>query len=400
MNSENRGYSAKVSANKRKLGIKEHMLKLKAHRKPARASVCLLGVVALLVVLSGISSLRLSNAKRSIAVQQAPYLTGDEIVFTAAFVGDVMLGRGIQSAARFYGYDEYFKYTKGFFGGFDVVLCNFENPITDEEWQYSYIGKEILLSATKQCLPALKAAGFTMIGLANNHMMDYGLQAVEQTVQALEEAGLSYAGVGLRDNGDLLYVIQEYDGLKVATLAISEALTAKANSQIGSEESILTHRSTRSYLNAVSRAKEEADLVVVLAHWGNEYTSIVTDKQREMAENLIDAGADIIIGSHPHAIQPVEIYNGKIIFYSLGNFITDQAWSRTKDSVLIRMYLDASGNCLCEAVPLRINNAIPSETGNPIFVSRIFHDLAKRVDSSYYVIKDNRLYFSLPGFLS
>ena len=385
---------------KRKLSLKERVTRYKVNRKPLKGSVCLLGIIALLVVLSGISFMRLQRVGADFTGLQAQRLNVDGTVFTAAFVGDVMLGRSMESAARFYGYDEYFKYTKGFFEGFDITFCNFEHPLIDENETYAPLKKELLLSATKQCLPALKAAGFNLIGLANNHIVDYGPQAVAYTTQALDEADLSYIGVGLKEKERVTYGIHEYNGLKIATVAVTTVLNGRVTFSDDQEDILAKYRNAHYYIEAVSEAREKADIVIVFAHWGDEFTTIITEKQHEMARDLIDAGADVIIGSHPHTVQPVEIYNGKIIFYSLGNFISDQGLNRTKDSIILRMYLDASGGCLFEAIPLRISNASPVETGNPVFVRRIFHALTEHIDAAHYKVDGNRLYFSLPGFFT
>ncbi len=102
------------------------------------------------------------------------------------------------------------------------------------------------------------------------------------------------------------------------------------------------------------------------SHWGVEYDSSPNPRQKEIGRALVDAGADIIVGHHSHTLQPVEIYKGKVIFYSLGNFVFDQGWTKTKDSVLAQFKIKEDGSQVIELTPMKVNEASPSPLKGPL----------------------------------
>ena len=110
--------------------------------------------------------------------------------------------------------------------------------------------------------------------------------------------------------------------------------------------------------DAKDAKKGNADLVVVNMHWGQEYLHLL-HRQTELAKAVIDAGADVIIGHHPHVVQSFDVYNDGLIFYSLGNFVFDQGWTRTKDSAMVQYHLAEDGQATVDVVPLQIEEATP-----------------------------------------
>ncbi len=367
------------------------------HNPPMRAISCALVIMVLGAALAGYNLLPINGFSQNASINSLVRGTRADIVFTASFVGDIMMGRGVQSAARAKGYDACFQYVSDFFVGCDVVLGNLEHQIINEGDQYTLAERSIYLSAGPECLPAIKNAGFTMLGFANNHMMDYGAKALLNTMEAVDQAGISYVGIGSNIDEAMRYQLLEYDGVKIAVLAVSDIVEAGLTASKQTPGVFSTKYLNPNYLGVVADAAAAADVVIVYMHWGNEYTAIPTGSQNEIGRQLIDAGANIVLGSHSHAIQPIEIYNGGIIFYGLGNFITDQGWSRTKDSCLVRYCLDIAGRGAFEVVPLRINDASVSETRNPIFTQRIFHTLTKNLASGDYTLENNRLYIYPPA---
>ncbi|MCL2338083.1 MAG: CapA family protein [Firmicutes bacterium] len=368
-----------------------------AHRSPLRGSYCLLIILLLFGVLVGFSywpvNRQPQNTSLDSLLMHSP--SAKETVFTAAFVGDIMMGRSVESAAKFKGYDAYFKYTKDFFTGCDLVLGNLEDPIISENDQYVVAEKDILLSASKASLFALKDAGFNMLDLANNHMMDYGDKGLFYTLDALEQTGISHFGAGHDLREAMGYQLLKRKGVKVAIVGANDALVPNGFAAYGNIPGVLSIRSQQeaSYLiKAVSNAAAAGDVVIVFMHWGNEYTANLDSEQRDIGRSLIDAGADVVIGSHAHVLQPVELYHNGVIFYGLGNFVMDQGWSDTKDSCLVRYCLDAAGQGVFEVIPLRIANATPAETDNPFFTKRIMHTLTKNLAPENYKLENNRLY--------
>jgi poly-gamma-glutamate synthesis protein (capsule biosynthesis protein) len=283
-----------------------------------------------------------------------------------------------------------FEKTKEYFKNFDLVVGNFENPIGYGAKDSIGVQKGILLNANSDGLFAIKNAGFNMLSLANNHILDYEVNGMLNTRESLNKVGIAHIGAGRNVNEAKSYQLIESNGIKIAVLGINEIPGYQHNSK--NVHILFNSGSEAFYLDAVSEAASVVDVVIVFMHWGDEYTSIVSDSQQEIGRKLIDAGANVVIGSHSHVLQPIEMYGNGIIFYSLGNFVFDQGWSRTKDSCIVRYCLDENGQGTFEVIPLRINNGCPAETTNPLFTKRIFHTLTKNLCPKYYKVDNGRLY--------
>ncbi|MCL1872581.1 MAG: CapA family protein [Clostridiales bacterium] len=405
-NSDDHFYDYYFPENELSLNLKERVMKYKARLKPLSWQACCISIAILFAVLVGINhySLRHDRCQESSSLQSllAHFKSGSKIAFKGAFVGDIILGRSISQIGKQYGYDFIFKYAKDYFTDCNYVLGNFENPVLEDNKQYHKAAeKDILLSCSKNSLPSLKNAGFTLMGIANNHMLDYGEESCTDTLKAFDESPLSiYVGAGKNLMEAANAVVEDFNGLNVSTIALADSSICFSYNAAQDDKTgvFLTSNKSPTYLEATALAASSSDFVIVFIHWGREYTSTVSQRQRDIGRELIDAGADIVVGSHSHTLQPVEIYRDGIIFYSLGNFVFDQGWSRTKDSCLLRFALSLDGERVFEAVPMRIENAQPAETKNPVFTKRIFRTLSKYLEKSSYKIENNRLYIYPPIF--
>ncbi len=279
---------------------------------------------------------------------------------TISMVGDMMLGRNIKDyiAAR-KGYEYPFNHVLPYFQASDYVTGNFENPITTkEEDAYKKADKFIHISTDKEAATALKKVGFHSVSLANNHMLDFGPDALSETIEAFAKAGVDTVGAG-RDYTDARRIVyKEVNGVRIAIVGLSEVIpkefAAKKN-----RAGIASMKNVKSLVSLIVKAKRGADLVIVHAHWGGEYDSGAHPVQVQLGRVMIDAGADVVIGHHPHVLEPVEIYNGGVIFYSLGNFIFDQGWSRTRESVLAQYKINKDGKVQIELHPMYIREGQP-----------------------------------------
>lgn len=228
------------------------------------------------------------------------------------FVGDVMLDRTMRAWGEEKGYDHLFSCVKDFLSGFDLVVANLEGPVTlhDSVSRGSKPGDpgNTTFTFSPESLGALYRANIRAVNLGNNHMLDFGREGVESTKAFLDGAGIAYFGV---PHGDVWKLVS----VKGMTIAL-----VNFNQFLGQGDPDRTDA-------AVRAARSKSDFVAVYAHWGKEYES-ATDYQRHLAYRFIDAGADAVVGSHPHVIQEIEEYKGKKIYYSLGNFVFDQYWSQ------------------------------------------------------------------------
>jgi poly-gamma-glutamate synthesis protein (capsule biosynthesis protein) len=246
--------------------------------------------------------------------------TGSDSTVTALFFGDMMLDRAVRKEIDIHGARYPFKPLQRFLIGSDIVAANAEGPFTDNPSKTTEIGSTLLqFTFDPTLLPVLKKLGFTALGQANNHTLDFGHEGLATSRTVLTDAGLSTFGDSL--NRDPLSYSATVRGQKVTLAGYHDFA--------GGIERVIEE---------VRSAKASGAFVAVFAHWGIEYDKEPSVRQRERAHAFIDAGADVIIGAHPHVIQPVEVYRGKAIFYSLGNFIFDQYFSKeTSEGLAIGM---------------------------------------------------------------
>ena len=182
----------------------------------------------------------------------------------------------------------------------------------------------------------LQEMGVDIAGLANNHVYDFGPEAMTDTLDTLRQAGIDYVGAGENLEEAMTPVYKEIDGRKIAYVAASRAEKYKMTPQATeSEAGILRCYDTELFLEEIREAKKQADYVIALVHWGTEYSAELEDVQMSTGRDYIDAGADIVIGAHPHCLQGIEYYQGKPVIYSLGNFWFN---SKSLDTMLLQLH--------------------------------------------------------------
>lgn len=229
------------------------------------------------------------------------------------FVGDIMLDRWIRQVAEKKGYDFVFEEVNDLLKDKDLAIGNLEGPITDNKSisiASAFGAREnYVFTFTLEAAVILGDYNIKLVNLGNNHILNFGEDGLEQTKKYLSEAGVGYFCAN-----DLRFKIYDLGGRKVGFVCYNQFEKDAVERVIGDIRKIKGER----------EEKEKADIVILYAHWGKEYETKADALQKELARKFVDAGADLIIGSHPHVVQEKEIYNGKTIYYSLGNFIFDQ----------------------------------------------------------------------------
>lgn len=301
----------------------------------------------------------------------------EDAVVTATFVGDIMLGRYVEHVMEQHGEEFIYKYVEPYFQISDYISGNFEHPVTTSD-EYEKADKYIHLDAAPTTVNTLKKMNFSVLNLANNHTMDYGQDGLWDTLEAFSNADLDLVGAGssLEDAMDRI-AYTETNHLTIATLGFTDVY-AEGFSVNDYRGGVLPLDPTI-FIPMIAEASEEADLVVVHAHWGQEYDDQPTTRQQEMAKAMADAGADIVIGHHPHVLQNIEVYNDTVIFYSLGNFVFDQGWTRTRSSAIVQYHLLEDGTGRFEVTPIYIREAQPRPLGTFSWLKKnlIFRQLTK-----------------------
>ncbi len=274
-------------------------------------------------------------------------LHAEEIVINA--VGDIMLAGKWAPILRQKGYDHPFNGVKNELAPGDINIANLESPIAEGGEEYSE--KKFRFRAELQAAKAIRDAGFNLVTLANNHSMDFGSEALAETLQHLSDNGIAWIGAGKNLSEARKIALYTIKGKRIAFLGYS--LTQPVKFFAGQNRPGTAPGYENMVTADIANARSQADYVIVSFHWGKEAINTVQPYQRTAAHKAIEAGADVIIGHHPHILQGIERYKNSIIFYSLGNF-TFASKSKTADvSAIIRLKLN-DGHREAEILPLDV----------------------------------------------
>ena len=247
-----------------------------------------------------------------------------------AAVGDALIHENILNSGKqkdgSYNYDAIFEHMKDYLSGFDVKIINQETIFVYDSKKF---GGYPSFGTPKEVGDAMRAAGFNVITCATNHAYDrkeIGIQNTLDYWRKYKDSVLVTGIYGSQEDYDTL-AIREYNGIKIAFLNYTTLL----NSGAKKEPYYIRMYKEAAALKEIQAAKKKADFVIVLPHWGVEYEHEPSEKQEKMAKKLAEAGADAIIGCHPHVVQPVKVIktsDGRRVpcYYSLGNFVSNMFW--------------------------------------------------------------------------
>ena len=246
------------------------------------------------------------------------------------FGGDIIPHMPINDYALNYGggvhdYSRSFEDIKDFAEDFDFFMLNNEFSVNDKYGVSGYPS----FNSNENIYKAMKNAGVDLVTTANNHCLDTGVEGVTSTIEAIKKHDLDY--VGTSDSSYRPYVIKEVNGIRIGILSYTEILNGNDYLLDTKEKYNMVNTLSPKQVKAdIEKLKEKkVDLIVVYPHWGEEYSSYPREDQIDLAHDMVDWGADLVIGNHPHVIQPKEVYetkDGKIglIYYSLGNLLSNQ----------------------------------------------------------------------------
>ena len=270
---------------------------------------------------------------------------------TIAATGDVMLGGSMAATVREQGADYPFDKTRGILTGADIAIGNLEAPFGTKGIAFK---KRFTFLVPPRNAGALRNAGFDAVALANNHMIDYGLEPLKATLSLLDSLGIAHSGAGLNAAQARKPGIVERNGIRVAFLSYSRVHPTQF--WAGRKKPGTAAANEMEVVADINAAKQMAELVVVSFHWGAELMDRPKDYQVRLAHAAIDAGADLVLGHHPHVLQGLELYRGKLIAYSLGNFAFGSGSRKCTESIIL--IAEFSGGKLVEvrAVPLCVDN--------------------------------------------
>lgn len=325
--------------------------------KPARPSTSGSKSAASAANTSSPAPVEAPSSEETVAV--AP---SEPATLTIAAVGDMIFDRKVKALVSSQGGEAPLEAVASRLAGADVAVGNLESALADSGTRNT--AKDVTFRGDPAGIQGLRLAGFDLLSMANNHVLDYGPQPLLDTVASLDSAGIGHAGAGANQAAAWTPAVVERDGATVAYLAFSHIVPAgfiaqpnRAGLASGKNDEALT-------LEAIRKAAAENDYVLVSFHWGVEYQDDANATQVAWAHKAIDAGADMVLAHHPHVIQGIERYNGGLIAYSLGDFVFDHYSRKTGEAFILEAELGPHGVGDAVAVPVYLDG-----NGKPEFVS-------------------------------
>lgn len=321
--------------------------------KTVKNSLIILGFI-IVVVGYGIKKNIFYNKVFSIAIVNtqsvAPTFASHEA--SMLLVGDIMLSRSVGDImATKNDYLWPFEKIADFLKGADLTFANLETPVSNRGVK---VGSIYSFRSDPKVIAGLKYAGFDLVSIANNHAWDYGPKAFADTMDNLASAGISYIGGGHTEAEAHTGVIKKVGDTNVGFLGYTNLLPKSLSAM--EDKAGLAILDEARMVQDIKLMKSRVSVVVVLFHWGEEYHLIHNALQERIAHEAIDAGADLIIGHHPHVVEDIEQYKGKYIAYSLGNFVFDQNFSaETMKGLAVRVWLKNNTIDRIEQIPIHIS---------------------------------------------
>jgi poly-gamma-glutamate synthesis protein (capsule biosynthesis protein) len=240
--------------------------------------------------------------------------------FKILFTGDNMLGRSV--GERISKGENPYVHVMDFLKSYELVYVNFETSMGDSKEGSPQKGKAYTFRAPLRSMEVLKEANISILGLANNHIRDYGANVITSMMSRFDENGFTYFGVGRNIEDAFKVKYLEYEGTKIAFFGVN-AIEGVYNN-VGKSTAGAAYFDEGRIKTAIKDARSKADIVIVFPHWGKERVKTSNEFQEKWGKIFVDNGADLVIGMHAHVIQNVGIYKGKYIYYSLGNYVFEE----------------------------------------------------------------------------
>ena len=279
---------------------------------------------------------------------------GEEEQLSILFTGDVLLDRGVRPIAERRGVAYLFDSVQTEFRQSDAVIINLECPLTDT---VSPVNKRYIFRANAEWAMDLQKVGITHAALANNHTNDQGRRGLQATYQHLTDAGIVSIGYGCSYKEQVEPVVISKGNTHVAVF--NAVMMALENWQPASDSLV-------SAIADYHQQHPDTRIVTVL-HWGVEFNTFPSMNQRFLARQLADAGADAIIGHHPHVVQPIDTIGHSLVCYSLGNFVFDQHPPQTRQCLMVRLNIKTGTSIAMDVIPAKIVGCRPITLSTPSY---------------------------------
>lgn len=326
-------------------------------------------------------SIEETTANTNVQIYEEADVENEDKTFSVAFLGELMMGGEIGESLG-YNYMSAFKNISEYTSKADYTVVNLATNVIDLEELGDTKSKYIV---TKSIENAFSALGVDGVNLASDHMLDFGKDVFKDTVSILEE---DYDLIGLKDK--TVYI--EHNGIKIAIIGV-------CNEVIGTEgkytEAGVMMYNMKKLKSMIKEAKKNVNTVVMLTHLGFENTHTVTSIMSWFYKELVNAGADAVLGSHALGLYPVEIYKGKPIIYSMSNLMSDTDYDKGKESGIFTLNINENGKLTSvEILPLYINTkkqTVLYSDYNQEQSNELLQYLTNDLKEEQYNIKGNKL---------
>ena len=388
----------------KKLSMKDRLTIHIKKKKPARLWVLLVvsAVLMACLIMMGLVGGKVSRTEAPAA------LTTSKVQFRMTVTGDVTVDDNTRTLANQMSYERLLRGVSRYWSDADVVMANISGPLL----RYSadnYTSRNSAMDQSSYVRPAamrgFAEAGINLLSFANEEVFNYGITGIRSTISLLEEAKIDYLGITSQSDQPYYKTFEfDYvgeDGLleqrSVSVLSINDIV--QDNSTVRAARPGVINSTIPSIFETVYLLSESSDVVVAYVHFGDLHSSKVTDEQRELAQSLIDAGADLVVGTNTHTVQPVERYGSGVIVYGLGELLSTEDYSVSNDGALLDLSIRNSGEVVVYLTPTHIEEGRPAITDNWLYEQRVKSVLTTSLSENDYRITDDGLIRISLGYL-
>lgn len=384
-------------SNQEKLSLKSRITIAIKKTRPLHWSCYIVAAAALFAALWLVGA----QSRKPKAVTVPAELTGQAVQFRMTVVGDVNVSDNIRALATEVGYKNLFQNLSAYWSASDHTVATVSGPVLTYDVQH-YTSTRSKGAASMYLRPAalrgLLSAGIDLLNFANDDAYNYGITGMVSTLRELDAVGAEYLGIASSKQEPLYKVLQyEYSDANgavqqraVAVMGVNDVIPD--NSTVRSGRAGLVNSTMEALYTSVYEASQSADIVVVCLHIGASESGVIEEDRLETAQELIDAGATLVVCSGAGAVQPIVRYGNGLIVCGLGDVITDADFSLSLDSAMLDLVVSDDGMARVYISPLRVLDGMPQRTDDPLYLWRITHVLTSQLDESAYTItEDDRI---------
>lgn len=288
---------------------------------------------------------------------------------TLALVGDILMDSWVGNEIKNKGVDYPWVQVKDILRGADLAIGNLESSVGVGGSPIR--GKSFTFRARPETLQGVVNAGIDVVSLANNHVLDYGTSTFAETLNNLDKYKIARAGGGRNVYEAISPTIQERNGLKIGVLSFSRVVPYPNWVAGTNQPGVANGWDNKLVLDTIKGVDPKVDILVVSIHWGTELADYPASDQTTLAKAMVDSGADVILGHHPHCLQGVAVYKNKPILYSVGNFVFTSSSVKARTGAIGLMTMDKKGLKELQMIPTRLDRGQPQVLQDKVKVGEI-----------------------------